>query len=120
MLYTLLQSQIYSQLFCYSMLKRWMQYFESLFERASAPEVSEASNEKEDENDCKIRMEEIVKALKGMKAGKTTVYDSVWRNATSRARYCSMPAVPPFQFVLDEWLSTERLMFGGYRPSIQG
>jgi hypothetical protein len=32
-------------------------------------------------------MEEIVKALKCMKAGKATGYDSVCRNVTSRARY---------------------------------
>jgi hypothetical protein len=49
------------------------------------------------ENDCEIRMEEIVKALKCMKAGKVTGYDKVsLKMLRAEARYRSMPAVPPF------------------------
>jgi hypothetical protein len=46
--------------------------------KRSALEVTEASNEKKIENDCEIRMEEIMKTLKCMKAGKATGYDSVF------------------------------------------
>ena len=59
-------------------VKRWKEYFEGLFERdegaAHAPAYSEDLNESNDE--C-ISMDEILKAMKSMKAGKSPGYDRV-------------------------------------------
>ncbi|KAI5640813.1 reverse transcriptase (RNA-dependent DNA polymerase) domain-containing protein [Phthorimaea operculella] len=58
-------------------LKRWKEYFESLFEKEdlvqeiTIPEVNDIENESE------IEMDEIVKALKSMKSGKAAGYDRV-------------------------------------------
>ncbi|KAI5644408.1 reverse transcriptase (RNA-dependent DNA polymerase) domain-containing protein [Phthorimaea operculella] len=58
-------------------LKRWKEYFESLFEKEdlvqeiTIPEVNDIENESE------IEMDEIVKALKSMKYGKAAGYDRV-------------------------------------------
>ncbi|XP_061704212.1 uncharacterized protein LOC133515657 [Cydia pomonella] len=61
-------------------LKRWKEYFESLFDREEANTPISDLNESIEyvsENEDSISMDEIVKALKGMKSGKAAGYDKV-------------------------------------------
>ncbi|XP_048001394.1 uncharacterized protein LOC125238167 [Leguminivora glycinivorella] len=56
-------------------LKRWQEYFESLFEREEANMLTSGLNGNLSMDE--ISMDEIVKALKGMKSGKAAGYDKV-------------------------------------------
>ncbi|XP_063543201.1 uncharacterized protein LOC134751686 [Cydia strobilella] len=61
-------------------LERWKEYFESLFDKEEAStSISELNESIENvsENEDSISMDEIVKALKGMKSGKAAGYDRV-------------------------------------------
>ncbi|KAI5639199.1 reverse transcriptase (RNA-dependent DNA polymerase) domain-containing protein [Phthorimaea operculella] len=58
-------------------LKRWKEYFESLFEKEDLVEEMTIQEVEDREIDSEIDMDEIVKALKSMKSGKAAGYDRV-------------------------------------------
>ncbi|KAJ2945399.1 hypothetical protein O0L34_g204 [Tuta absoluta] len=58
-------------------LKRWKQYFESLFEKEDLAQEITTAEVDEIENESEFGMDEIVKALKSMKSGKAAGYDRV-------------------------------------------
>ncbi|KAJ2941451.1 hypothetical protein O0L34_g3669 [Tuta absoluta] len=58
-------------------LKRWKEYFESLFEKEDLAQEITTAEVDEIENESEIEMDEIVKALKSMKSGKAAGYDRV-------------------------------------------
>ncbi|KAI5640894.1 reverse transcriptase (RNA-dependent DNA polymerase) domain-containing protein [Phthorimaea operculella] len=58
-------------------LKRWKEYFESLFEKEDIAQEIPTEEMNEIVNESEIEMDEIVKALKSMKSGKAAGYDRV-------------------------------------------
>ncbi|KAI5639977.1 reverse transcriptase (RNA-dependent DNA polymerase) domain-containing protein [Phthorimaea operculella] len=58
-------------------LKRWKEYFESLFEKEDLVQEITILEVNDIENESEIEMDEIVKALKSMKYGKAAGYDRV-------------------------------------------
>ncbi|CAK1596230.1 unnamed protein product, partial [Parnassius mnemosyne] len=58
-------------------LRRWKEYFESVFMSDETFELNEIEIPKEEEIDRDISIDEIMKAMKSMKAGKAAGYDRV-------------------------------------------
>ncbi|CAK1597415.1 unnamed protein product [Parnassius mnemosyne] len=58
-------------------LRRWKEYFESVFMSDETIELNEIEIPKEEEIDRDISIDEIMKAMKSMKAGKAAGYDRV-------------------------------------------
>ncbi|CAK1594622.1 unnamed protein product, partial [Parnassius mnemosyne] len=60
-----------------SNLKRWKEYFESVFKSEESSGISEIKIPEEVERGREISVDEIMKAMKSMKAGKAAGYDRV-------------------------------------------
>ncbi|CAK1594698.1 unnamed protein product [Parnassius mnemosyne] len=58
-------------------LRRWKEYFESVFMSDETFDLNEIEIPKEEEIDRDISIDEIMKAMKNMKAGKAAGYDRV-------------------------------------------